>query len=88
MSTALPEASFLNFLSGLGSQGLMQLGAMTNPQTGEQSVNLPFAQYTVELIRILKDKTEGNRTDEEEQYLSTMLSDLETRLAQAEAAGA
>lgn len=82
----LPEASLLNFLSGLGSQGLMQLGAMTNPQTGELSVNLPFARYTVQLLRVFEEKTAGNRSADEDQYLSGIIADLEARLAQAEAA--
>ena len=81
----LPEANLLNFLSGLGSQGLMQLGAMTNPQTGERGVNLPFARYTVQLLRVFEEKTAGNRTEEESQYLSGIIADLENRLAKAEA---
>lgn len=85
MSDQLPEASFLNFLSGLGSQGLMQLGAIPNPQTGERQLNLPFARYTVDLIRVLRDKSEGNRSAEEDEYLRTMITELEARLAQVEA---
>lgn len=77
----VPQASFLNFLSGLGTQGLMQVGAIPNPLTGERTANPEFAKYTVELLGVLKAKTEGNRTPEEEQYLATMIADLGTRLA-------
>lgn len=83
-SSALPEATFLNFLSGLASQALMQFGEIPNPHTGQRQQNLPFAAYTVQIIRILRDKTEGNRTDEESQYLTAALEDLEARLAQSE----
>ncbi len=76
----VPEATLLNFLSGLGSQGLMQLGALPNPLTGERTVNLAYAQYTVQLLTVLKAKTEGHRTAEEEQYLVTMVADLTARL--------
>ena len=76
----LPEASFVNFLSGLASQAMMQFGEIPNPHTGQREQNLPFARYTVQLLRILKDKTEGNRDAEEDGYLSSMLADLETRL--------
>ena len=76
----VPEATLLNFLSGLGSQGLMQLGALPNPLTGERSINLPYARYTVQLLTVLKAKTEGHRSAEEEQYLVTMLADLNDRL--------
>ena len=79
----VPEASLLNFLSGLGSQGLMQVGALPNPLTGERSVNLAYARYTVQLLTVLKAKTAGNRSPEEEQYLVTMLADLSDRLNKA-----
>lgn len=79
----VPEATLLNFLSGLGSQGLIQLGALPNPLTGERSMNLPYARYTVQLLTVLKAKTEGHRTPEEEQYLVTMLADLIDRLQKA-----
>ena len=79
----IPEATLLNFLSGLGSQGLMQLGALPNPLTGERSINVPYARYTVQLLTVLKAKTEGHRSGEEEQYLVTMLADLNDRLQKA-----
>ncbi len=82
----VPQANFLNFLSGLGSQALMQLGEIPNPGSGQRELNLPFAQYSIELLHVLKAKTEGNRDEEEEQYLSTMLADLGTRLAKAQEA--
>ena len=81
----VPQANFLNFLSGLGTQGLMQLGAIPNPLTGERSANPEFATYTVELLGVLKAKTEGNRTPEEQQYLAALLGDLTSRLAKAAA---
>jgi hypothetical protein len=81
MPESVPTASFLNFLSGLASQALMQFGEIPNPISGERAVNPPYARYTVELIEVLKAKTEGNRTPEEEQYLSAMLADLKGRLA-------
>jgi len=76
----LPEANFLNFLSGLGSQALMQFGEIPNPQTGQREANPVFAAYTVQLLRVLKEKSEGNRSEEESAYLEAMLGDLERRL--------
>ena len=82
----LPEASFLNFLSGLASQALMQFGEIPNPHTGQREANLPFAAYTVQLLGILRDKTDGNLTDEERQYLEGALADLGARLERAQGA--
>jgi hypothetical protein len=80
----LPEANFLNFLGGLASQGLMQLGKIPNPASGQRQVNLPFARYTVDLLRILRAKTEGNRSEEESRYLDGLLADLEHQVLQME----
>jgi hypothetical protein len=79
-SQALPEASFLAFCSGLASQALMQLGELPFPD-GERHSNIPYARYTVDVLRILRDKTDGNRTDEETAYLDAALGDLERRVA-------
>ena len=78
---ALPEASFLNFLSGLATQALIQFGEIPRPDTGEREANLPFARYTLEILQILREKSVGNCTAEEDSYFSAMLGDLEGRLA-------
>ena len=82
MST--PQApTFLAFLSGFAAQGLMQLGVIPNPLTGAREANLPYARYTLTLLEILKQKTAGNRTIEESQYLDGVIKDLGDRLADA-----
>jgi hypothetical protein len=81
----VPTASFMNFLGGLAAQGLMQLGEIPNPMTGTRDRNLPYARYTFQLLDILNQKTAGNRTKEEDDYLRSVLSDLKSRLERAEA---
>jgi hypothetical protein len=76
----VPQATFLNFLSGLASQALMQFGEIPNPLTGERQVNPAYARYTVELLRVLQQKSAGNRSPEEDKYLTAMLEDLGKRL--------
>src|SRR5450432_1805968 len=66
---SVPDATFLNFLSGLASQALMQFGEIPNPISGERNVNLPYARYTLQLLEVLRDKTACNRSAEEEAYL-------------------
>lgn len=79
----VPAATFPNFLGGLATQALMQFGEILNPITGEREVNLPYARYTVQLLEVLEQKTRGNRTAEEEQYLTGMLTDFRKRLDRA-----
>ena len=78
--TKVPEATFLNFLSGLSAQALMQFGDIPNPITGTRDVNPAYAKYTVELLRILEEKTKGNRSKEEDEYLQTMLNNFRVKL--------
>ncbi len=77
---AVPDATFLNFLSGLASQALMQFGEIPNPLSGARTANLPYARYTLQLVEVLAAKTAGNRTAEEDEYLTTLLADLRRRL--------
>jgi hypothetical protein len=79
----VPQATFANFLGGLASQALMQFGEIPNPLTGSRDRNLEYARYTVQLLEVLEQKTRGNRTPEEEQYLSGMLTDFRKRLGQS-----
>lgn len=71
----------MNFLSGLASQALMQFGEIPNPHTGEREANPAFAKYTVEILRILSEKTAGNLTEEEDSYLKAILTDFDKRIA-------
>lgn len=70
------EANFLQFISGFAVQTLVHLGKMSNPVTGKNGVDLPNAKYSIDILGILKEKTKGNLTAEEEEYLSNILRDL------------
>jgi hypothetical protein len=82
--SATPPATFLNFLSGLSAQVLMQFGEIPNPLTGTRTANIDYARYTVQLLEVLNEKTTGNRSREEEEYLQAMLTDFRRRLALAQ----
>lgn len=70
------SANFMQFVGGFGFQTLVQLGKAPNPMTGETSVDLPNAKYSIDLLGILQEKTKGNLTQEEDEQLSSMLRDL------------
>lgn len=77
--SAAVEASFLQFISGMAGQALIHLGLMSNPLTGTTAADLPNAKYSIDLLAVLQEKTRGNLTDEESQYLSSALADLRMR---------
>lgn len=71
-----PEDKFGKFLSGLAAQVLVDLGLMTNPLTNKTEADLGRADYTIDLLGVLQDKTRGNLTPEEDRYLKGMLAQL------------
>lgn len=71
-----PNKVFLNFLSGLVQQALMQLGQMENPFTGGRDLDLEGAKYTVELLAVIQEKTKGNLVQQEERALSEAVREL------------
>ena len=70
------EMDFSLFISGLGMQALMGLGEITNPLAKKKEVNLDQAKQTIDVLSMLKGKTEGNLTDEESKILDSLLYEL------------
>lgn len=70
------EASFLQLLGGMAVQTLVHLGQMPNPMTKEMGVDLPNAKYSIDILAVLQEKTKGNLTPEETDYLQNILRDL------------
>lgn len=71
------EASFSTLVMSLGSSTMIALGQIPDPSTGKTQVDLNVAQYNIDLLQVLQKKTEGNLTDEENQFLKALLSDLQ-----------
>jgi len=79
----LPEVTFSNFVFSLTSQALIQLGEIQDPESRKSLKNLPFAKQTIDLIGMLRDKTKGNLTKEEEALIDNALYDLKMRYVKA-----
>jgi hypothetical protein len=70
------EPSFLALVSSLAIQALIGLGRHPDPVTGSAQVDLPQAQYCIDLLGILEDKTRGNLGDSEARALANTLHEL------------
>ncbi|MBI5369387.1 MAG: DUF1844 domain-containing protein [Planctomycetes bacterium] len=79
----LPPASFTSFVGSLGMQAMLALGVMENPITKKTETDLDQAQYTIDLLEVLKQKTRGNLTKEEEEALTSLLFQLKMAFVQA-----
>jgi hypothetical protein len=79
----LPEVNLSSFLLSLSSSILLHLGEIADPQSGEKKKDLPLAKQTIDIMSLLKDKTKGNLTQEEEKLLEHLLYDLRMRFVNA-----
>jgi len=79
----LPEINFINFIFSLSTSALIQLGEIQDPLTQQQVKDLPLAKQTIDLIGMLREKTKGNLTPDEEKLIETVLYDLRMRYVKA-----
>ncbi len=69
-------ASFVNFLSTLATNAAASLGAVPHPATGQRSVDLDTGKYWLEVLGMIRDKTNGNLHPQEQRLLEGLLADL------------
>jgi hypothetical protein len=67
----------------LASSALVNLGEAADPATGERIMDLEQARDAVDLLVMLRTKTEGNRTPQESHILEEILYDLQVRFVRA-----
>jgi hypothetical protein len=69
------------------SSALISLGEAADPSTGERHVDLDQARDAIDMLALLRDKTAGNRTEEESRLLEQILYDLQMRFVRATESG-
>jgi hypothetical protein len=74
---AQPSKLFMGFLAQMVQQGLMLLGAVENPYTGQREVDLEGAQQTIELLNVIQEKTKGNLAEQESRMLNEALREMQ-----------
>lgn len=75
----LTKIDFSGFIFSLYASAAFHFGDMADPATGKQEKNLPAAKQMIELIAMLKEKTEGNLTEDEKRTVETLLYELRMR---------
>ena len=75
----LPEIDFSSFIFSLSTSALFHLGEIPDPVTQKSEKDLPLAKQTIDILGILKEKTRGNLTPEEEKLMENILTDLRWR---------
>lgn len=76
------EPSFNMFVTSLGMQAMIFLGEMANPVNNETKVELERARYMIETIAMIKEKTKGNLSAEEQKLIDDVLYGLRLKYAE------
>jgi hypothetical protein len=84
----MPEANFIHFMSNIATQIMLMLGRMENPITKTTEIDLPHAQYLLDTMVVIQEKTKGNLMKAEEEVLSQMLYDLRIQFVEVQQAEA
>lgn len=79
----LPAVNFSTFIFSLSTSALMNLGELPDPNTRQSCRNIPLAKQTIDILAMLKEKTNGNLEREEEQLLSNLLYELRIKYVTA-----
>jgi hypothetical protein len=72
----LPPADLTFLVSTLYLQGAIGLGLLPNPVTQKAELQLDQAKHSIDMLAMLQQKTEGNRTPEESEDLEAALHEL------------
>jgi len=77
--TSPPDRSLAGLFMMLASSAVIALGDAPDPVTGQRQMDLPQAADAIDLLVLLREKTEGNRSGEESQILEELIYDLQLR---------
>lgn len=77
-----PGSPFTNFIEPLIAQGYMSLGMLRNPYQPQSKIDVNAARQMIDILTLLKEKTEGNLTADEEDFLDTHLGELKLAYVQ------
>ena len=79
---ANPNTPFTNFIEPLIAQAYMSLGMLRNPYQPQAKIDTAAARQMIEILTLLKEKTQGNLDADEEDFLETHLGELKLAFVQ------
>lgn len=74
------EINFINYISSLAFQALIFLGELPNPlDDSKLEKNLPQAKFLIDTLIMIREKTKGNLTSEEDNLISSTVYELQMK---------
>ncbi len=80
----LGPVNFEGLVYSLSTTALFQLGVMEGPEGERIPADLPNARRTIDILNVLKEKTQGNLTSKESKLLTDVLYELQMTYVTAE----
>lgn len=77
-----PGTPFADFVEPLIAQTYVSLGMLRDPYGQKPKIDVGAARQMIEILTMLKDKTAGNLTLDEDDFLSTHLGELKLAFVQ------
>lgn len=78
-----PRVTFTAFVMSLATTAAVHFGDVADPATGASQANLPAASQMIDILAMLKEKTQGNLDAEEQELVETLLYELRMRFVEA-----
>ncbi|MNL27202.1 hypothetical protein D3C87_1487780 [compost metagenome] len=75
------EASFSVLIMSVASSAVMAMG-LAPTETGAVQKDKGMARFNIDLLLVLQEKTKGNLTKDEAQFLENLISDLQMKFVQ------
>ncbi len=72
----LPAPTLTLITTSLAQQAMYSMGIIPDPRSGKSIFLMNQARHLIDMIQVIFDKTEGNRTEEETRMMDGALNDL------------
>lgn len=72
----LPKVTFSTFVLSMASAGLLHLGEVPDPESGQTKKNLLLAKHNIDVLSMLQDKLENGLAQDEKSLLADLLYEL------------
>ena len=73
------EASLSVLIMSIASSALMSMGLAPSDESGRVSKDKNMARFNIDLLLVLKEKTQGNLSSDETQFLDNLITDLQMK---------
>ena len=77
-----PGTPFANFIQSLVMQAYMFLGMLRDPRSAQPMFDAQAARETIDILTLLREKTAGNLTPEEDEFFEAHIGELKLAFVQ------